>query len=102
MAKDSPNLAKDKTLETMEIVTEFIFLGSKVTADGDCSLDMKRRLFLGRKTMKTLDTLVAQTVNNLLAVQETRVPSLERKWQSTPVFLPGEFRGQRSLAGYRS
>ena len=45
-------------------------------------------------------SLVAQTVNNLLAVQETRVPSLERKWQSTPVFLPGEFRGQRSLAGY--
>ena len=58
MAKDSPNLAKDKTLETMEIVTEFIFLGSKVTADGDCSLDMKRRLFLGRKTMKTLDSIL--------------------------------------------
>ena len=58
MAKDSPNLAKDKTLETMEIVTEFIFLGSKFIADGDCSLEMKRRLFLGRKTMKNLDSIL--------------------------------------------
>ena len=58
MAKDFANLAKDKTLETMEIVTEFIFLGSKVTADGDCRLEIKRRLFLGRKTMKNLDSIL--------------------------------------------
>ena len=37
--------------ETMETVTEFIFLGSKITADGDCSHEIKRRLLLGRKIM---------------------------------------------------
>ena len=36
-------------VETMEIVTDFIFLGSKITADGDCSHEIKRRLLLGRK-----------------------------------------------------
>ena len=36
--------------ETMEIVTDLIFLGSKITADGDCSHEIKRRLLLGRKT----------------------------------------------------
>ena len=39
--------------ETMETVIEFIFLGSKITADGDCSHEIKRRLFLGRKAMTT-------------------------------------------------
>ena len=37
--------------ETMETVTDFIFLGSKITADGDCSHEIKRRLLLGRKSM---------------------------------------------------
>ena len=37
--------------ETMETVADFIFLGSKITADGDCSLEIKRRLLLGRKAM---------------------------------------------------
>ena len=41
--------------ETMETVTDFIFLGSKITADGDCSHEMKRRLFVGRKAMTNLD-----------------------------------------------
>ena len=40
--------------ETMETVTEFIFLGSKITADGDCSHEIKRRLLLGRKLMTNL------------------------------------------------
>ena len=40
--------------ETMETVTEFIFLGSKITADGDCSLEIKRHLLLGRKAMTNL------------------------------------------------
>ena len=44
--------------ETMEIVTDFIFLGSKVIEDGDCSLEIKRRLLLGRKTMTNLDCLL--------------------------------------------
>ena len=40
--------------ETMETVTDFIFLGSKITADGDCSQEIKRRLLLGRKAMTNL------------------------------------------------
>ena len=78
----------------METVRDFIFLGSKVTADGDCSHKMKRWLFLGRKAMTNLDSilksrgtallttvhtvkamvsLMAQLVKNLLAMQETLV-----------------------------
>ena len=44
--------------ETMETVTDFIFLGSKITTDGDCSHEIKRHLFLGRKTMTTLDSIL--------------------------------------------
>ena len=44
--------------ETMETVTDFIFLGSKITADGDCSHEMKRCLFLGRKVMTNLDSIL--------------------------------------------
>ena len=42
----------------MEIVTDFIFLGSQVTADGDCSHEIKRHLFLGRKAMTNLDGIL--------------------------------------------
>ena len=44
--------------ETMETVRDFIFLGSKVTADGDCSHEIKRHLFLGRKVMTNLDNIL--------------------------------------------
>ena len=44
--------------ETMETVTNLIFLGSKITADGDCSREMKRYLLLGRKTMTNLDSIL--------------------------------------------
>ena len=44
--------------KTMETVRDFIFLGSKITADGDCSHDIKRRLFLGRKVMTNLDSIL--------------------------------------------
>ena len=44
--------------ETMEIVTEFIFLGSKITADGDCNHEIKRLLLLGRKAMTNLDSIL--------------------------------------------
>ena len=43
--------------ETMETVTDFIFLGSKITADGDCSHEIKRGMLLGRKAMSNLDSL---------------------------------------------
>ena len=44
--------------ETMETVTDFIFLGSKITADGDCSHEIKRCLLLGRKTMTNLNSIL--------------------------------------------
>ena len=44
--------------ETVETVTDFIFLGSKITADGDCSHEIKRRLLLGRKAMTNLDSIL--------------------------------------------
>ena len=44
--------------ETMETVTDFIIFGSKITADGDCSHEIKRRLLLGRKAMTNLDSIV--------------------------------------------
>ena len=63
------NLQKKKTMasspitswqidgEIVEPVTDFIFLGSKITADGDCSHEIKRRLLLGRKVMTNLDSI---------------------------------------------
>ena len=44
--------------ETVETVSDFIFLGSKITADGDCGQDIKRRLLLGRKVMTNLDSIL--------------------------------------------
>ena len=44
--------------ETMETVTDFIFLGSKISADGDCSHEIKRHLLLGRKAMMKLDSII--------------------------------------------
>ena len=47
--------------EKLETVTDFIFLGSKITADGDCSHDIKRCLLLGRKAMTNLDSILKST-----------------------------------------
>ena len=44
--------------ETMKRVTDFIFLGSKITVDGDCSHEIKRRMLLGRKAMTKLDSVL--------------------------------------------
>ena len=44
--------------ETVETVSDFLFLGSKITADGDCSPEIKRRLLLGRKAMTNLDSIL--------------------------------------------
>ena len=66
--------------ETVETVSDFIFWGSKITTDGDCSHEIKRHLLLGRKVMSNLDSifkstdrasLVAQLVKNLPAMRET-------------------------------
>ena len=111
-----------------EMVTDFIFLGSKITADGDCSHEIKRHLLLGREAMTNLDSIlksrdiilptkvhivkaiifpvVAQTVSVHLQCWRTgfdpwvwKIP-WRKKWQPTPAFLPGKSHGQRSLVGY--
>ena len=53
----SPITSWQIDVETMETVTGFIFLGSKITADGDCNHEIKRRLLLGRKAMTNLDSI---------------------------------------------
>ena len=51
-----PIMSRQTDEEIVEIVTDFIFGGSKITADGDCSHEIKRRLLLGRKVMTNLDS----------------------------------------------
>ena len=53
-----PNTSWQRDEETMEIVTDFVLLGSKITADGDSSHEIKRCLFLGRKAMTNLDSIL--------------------------------------------
>ena len=53
----SPTTSWEIDGETVETVSDFIFLGSKITADGDCSPEIKRRLLLGRKVMTNLDSI---------------------------------------------
>ena len=52
--------------ETMETVTDFIFLGSMITADGDCSHEIKRHLLLGRKAMTNLNSILKSRDTTLL------------------------------------
>ena len=54
----SPTTSWQINKERMETVTDFIFLGSKITADGDCSQEIKRCLLFGRKAMKNLDSIL--------------------------------------------
>ena len=114
--------------ETMETVTEFIFLGSKSTVDDGCSHEIKRHLLLRRKTMTNLDNILksgdyfankdpsSQSYDFSsshvrmwdLDYKDSWAPSLslftfmhwKRKWQPTPVFLPGKSHGWRRLVGY--
>ena len=53
----SPNTSWQTDGETMETVSDFISLGSKITTNGDCSHEIKRRLLLGRKVMTNLDSI---------------------------------------------
>ena len=55
--------------ETVERVSDFIFLGSKITADGDCSHELKRCLLLGRKVMNNLDSILKSRAINLPKVR---------------------------------
>ena len=54
----SPITSKQIDGETIETMTDFIFLGSKITADGDCSHEIKSHLLLGRKAMTNLDSIL--------------------------------------------
>ena len=56
--------------ERMETVADFIFLGYKITTDGDCSHEIKRRLLLGRKVMTNLDSIL-KTAETLLCQQRS-------------------------------
>ena len=56
----SPMTSRQIDGEKMETVTDFIFLGSHITAEGDCSHEIKRRLLLGRKAMTNLDSILKQ------------------------------------------
>ena len=64
-------------VETMETVTDFLFLGSKITADGDCSHEIKRRLLLGREAMKNLNNILKRDITlpiNVPLVKATVFP----------------------------
>ena len=72
--------------ETMEAVTDFIFLGSKITADGDYSHEIKRRLLLGRKVMTNLDSIFKSRDITLSAkvrlVKAMIFPAVMYRWKS--------------------
>ena len=65
-----PIISREVDGETMETVTDFIFLGSKITADGDSSHEIKRCLFLGKKAMTNLDN-VLKKAETLLCQQRS-------------------------------
>ena len=67
----------------METVTDFLFLGSKITADGDCSHEIKRHLLLGRKAMPKLDSILKSREISL----QTRVHLV--KAMVLPIFMYG-------------
>ena len=69
--------------ETMETVADFIFLGSKISADGDCSHEFKRRLFLGRKAMTNLDSILKSRGITLL----TKVCLVKAVFSSSHVWM---------------
>ena len=61
--------------ETVETVTDFIFFGYKITADGDCSREIKRRLLLGRKAMTNLDSLLKSRDKNKIKSRDITLPT---------------------------
>ena len=67
----SPILSWQIDGKTMETVTDFIFLGSKITADGDCSHEIKRHLLLGRKAMTNVDSILKSRDILLLCQQRS-------------------------------
>ena len=72
--------------ETMETVTDFIFLGSKITADGDCSHEIEKHLLPGRKTVKDLDNILKSRDITLLTkvhiVRDTLFPVVMYRYET--------------------
>ena len=60
--------------EKVETVTDFIFLGSKITVDGDCPHEIKRHLLLGKKAMTNLDVCACSVMSNSLQSMDCRLP----------------------------
>ena len=81
----SPITSWEIDRETVETVSDFIFLGSKITTDGDCSHEIKRRLLLGRKAMTNLDSIIKSrditlpTINNTQLYVVYKKPNLNIK-----------------------
>ena len=76
--------------ETMETLTDFIFLGSKVTADGDCSHEIKRRLFLGREAITNLESILKSrdiTLPTNVRLVKAMVFPVVQSWTLTSSFL---------------
>ena len=93
--------------EKVEAVTDFLFLGSKITANGECSHEIKRHLLLGRKAMTNIDSVLKSRDLTLPASLVAQLPQCGRPgfnswvgkilWRRErlpiPVFWPGEFHG---------
>ena len=79
--------------ETMETVRDFIFLGSKITADGDCSQEIKRRLLLGRKVMTDLDSILKSRDITLSKVRLVKAMAFPDSFEKT--LMLGKFEGGR-------
>ena len=71
--------------ETVETVTDFIFWGSKIAADGDCSHEIKRRLLLGRKVMTNLDSVFKCIKRHYFANKGPSSPGYD--FSSSPVWM---------------
>ena len=78
-----------ETVETVETVADFIFLGSKITADGDCSHESKRRLLLGRKVMTNLDSILKSRDIALPTKEKfmSAIVCIRRQWNSIFIVL---------------
>ena len=85
--------------ETVETVTDFIFLGSKITADGDCSHEIKRRLLIGREVMTNLDIILKSRDINLptkVRLKEMAIHSSILAWRIPWTVEPGELQSTGS------
>ena len=81
--------------ETVETVSDFIFGGSKITTDGDCSPDIKRRLLLGRKIMTNLDSIFkscSHEIKRCLLLGRKVMTNLDSIFKSRDITLPTKVR----------